>query len=102
MAIFKEGERGPGNREWGEGNRERGMRLTIYHEILHSEQFEGAEFIDDNGFLRFLTPVNVGTWHLLGHSFGRKMTNASIEIKLCILHKSKALGSMVTIVFCSF
>ena len=78
------------------------MRLTIYHEILHSEQFEGAEFIDGNSFLRFLRPVNVGTWHLLGHSFGRRMTNASIEIKLCILHKSKALSSMVTIVFCSF
>ena len=33
------------------GNEEQGMRLTIYHEILHSEQFEGAEFIDDNSFL---------------------------------------------------
>ena len=48
------------------------MRLTIYHEILHSEQYEGAEFIYDNGFLWFLTPVNVGTCHLLGHSFEQK------------------------------
>ena len=39
MAIFKK------------GNGERGMRLTIFHEILHSEQFEGAEFNDDNSFL---------------------------------------------------
>ena len=29
------------------GSGERGMRLTIFHKILHSEQFEGAEFIDD-------------------------------------------------------
>ena len=33
------------------GNGERGMSLTIFHKILHSEQFEGAEFIDDNSFL---------------------------------------------------
>ena len=96
MVIFKKGngERGTENGEWE-------MRLTIYHKILHSEQFEGAEFIDDNSFLWFLTPVNVCTC-LLGHSFGRRTANASILMKLCILHKSKALGSMVTIVFCSF
>ena len=40
-----------GNGEWGLGNGERGMRLTIFFEILHSEQFEGAEFIDYNSFL---------------------------------------------------
>ena len=39
MAIFKKE-----NGEWG-------MRLTISHEILHSEQFEGPEFIDDKSFL---------------------------------------------------
>ena len=39
MAIFKK------------GNGERGMRSTIFHEILHSEHFEDAEFIDDNIFL---------------------------------------------------
>ena len=52
-AIFKKGngERGTGNREWGTGNGERGVRLTIYHKLWHSEQFEGAEFIDDNSFL---------------------------------------------------
>ena len=77
----------------GNENGERGMRLTIFHEILHSEQFEGAEFINDNSFLWFLTPVNVGTCHLLGHSFGQRTANGSILMKLCILHKSKALGS---------
>ena len=40
-----------GNGEWGTGNGELGMRLTIYYKILHSEQFEGAEFINDNNFL---------------------------------------------------
>ena len=44
------------------------MRLTIFHEILHGEQPEGAEFIDDNSFLWFLTTVNVGTCHPAGHS----------------------------------
>ena len=34
-------KRGTGNGEWE-------MRLTIFHEILHSEQFEDDEFIDDN------------------------------------------------------
>ena len=48
LAIFKKlnGERGTGSGEWGQG-----MRLTIYHKTLHSEQFEGAESIDDNSFL---------------------------------------------------
>ena len=27
------------------------MRLTIFHKILQSEQFEGAEFIDDNSVI---------------------------------------------------
>ena len=78
------------------------MRLKIFHEILHSEQFEGAEIIDDNSFLGFLAPGSVGTCHLLTHSFGRRTANASILMKLGILLKSKALSSMVTIVFCSF
>ena len=78
------------------------MRLTIFHEILHSEQSEGAVFIDDNSFLWFLTPVNVGTCHLLGHSFGRRTANASILMKFCTLHKSRAVNSMVTIGFCNF
>ena len=84
------------------GNGERGMRFTIFHEILHSEQFEGAEFIDDNSFLWFLTPVSVGTCHLTGHSFRRRTVNTSILMKVCIFQKSKALSSLVTIVFCSF
>ena len=58
MAIFKRG-----NKEQRTGNGERGMKLTIYHEILHSEQFEYA---------------NIGTCPLSGHSFRRRTTNASI------------------------
>ena len=76
------------------------MRLTIYHKILNNEQFEGAEFIDDNSFLWFLTPVNVGTCHLLGHSFGQRTANASILMKFRTLHKSRVLNSIVKIVFC--
>ena len=78
------------------------MRLTIYLEILHSEQFESAEFIDGNSFLWFLTPTNVGTCHLLGHSFGRRTANASILMKFHTLHKSRAVNSMVTTFFCNF
>ena len=96
-ATFKKG-----NGEQQMRNGERGMRLTIFHEILHSEQFGGAEFIDDNSFLWFLTPVNAGICHLLSHGFRRRTVNASILMKLCILQKSKALSSLVTIVFCSF
>ena len=33
------------------GNREKEMRLAIFHEILCSEQFEGAEFTNDDSFL---------------------------------------------------
>ena len=40
------------NRERGMGNGERGtVKSTIFLEILHSEQFEGAEFIDGYSFL---------------------------------------------------
>ena len=81
------------------GNGEREMRLTISHKILHSEQFECAEFFDDNSFV-ILTPVHVGTCHLLGHSFGRRMANASILMKFRTPHKSKVGNSIVTIVFC--
>ena len=73
LAIFKK------------GNGERGVRVTIFHEILHSEQFEGAEFIDGNSFLWFLTPVNVGTCHLSGHSFGQRTANASIFDEIFVL-----------------
>ena len=75
------------------------MRLTIYHKILDNEQFEGAEFIDDNSFLWSLTPVNVGTCHLWGHSFGQRTANASILMKFRTLHKSRVLNSMIAIVF---
>ena len=40
------------------GSGERGMRLTIFHKILHSEQFEGAEFIDDK-------IVFCGSWQIV-------------------------------------
>ena len=84
------------------GNGERGMRSTIFHKIFQSEQFESAEFIDDNSFLWFLTPVHVGTCHLLGQYFGWRTTNASILMKFRTLHKSRAVNSMVAIVFCNF
>ena len=99
-------KRGTGNEKWGTetGNEERGTRNEVNHlpRNLHSEQFEGAEFIDGNSFLWFLTPVNVGTCHFSGHSFGRRVTNALILMKLCILHKLRTLSPMVTIVFGSF
>ena len=80
----------------------RGKRLTIFQAILHSEQFEVAEFTDGNSFLWFLTPANVGTCLLSGHSFERRTANASILTKFCSLHKSRVVSSMVTIVFCNF
>ena len=78
------------------------MRLAIFHKILHSEQFDVAEFIDDNSFLWFLTLTNIGICHLPGHSFGRRTANASILMKFHSLHKSRAVNSMVIIVFCNF
>ena len=83
------------------GNGERRMRLTIFHETLHTEQFEGTEFIDDNSFLWFLTPANVSTCHLSGNSFVRRTTNASILMKYGTLHKSRAVSSMVALGFCN-
>ena len=78
------------------------MGLTIFHEILHSEKSEGAEFIDDNSFLCSLTPVSVGTCHLLGHSFGRRTANVSILMKFCTLYKTRVVNSIVTIDFSNF
>ena len=78
------------------------MGLTIYHEILHSEQLQDAEFIDDNSSLWYLTPANISTCHLPGHSFGRRVANASNLMKFGTLHKSRAVNSMVTIVFWNF
>ena len=79
----------------GTRNGERGMRLTIFHEILHSEQFEGTEFIDDDSFVSFLRPANGGRCHLSGHSFRWRAANASILMKFCTLHKCRAVNSMV-------
>ena len=86
----------------GTRNGERGMRLTIFHEILHSEQFEGTEFIDDDSFVWFLTPANGGRCHLSGHSFGRRAVNASILMKFCTLNKCRTVNSMVTNFFYKF
>ena len=44
---------GNGERELGNGDDE----VNHLPRNLHSEQFEVAEFIDDNNFLWFLTPV---------------------------------------------
>ena len=85
----------------GTRNGERGMRLTIFHEILHSEQFID-EFIDDDSFVWFLTPANGGRCHLSGHSFGRRAANASILMKFCTLNKCRAVNSMVTNFFYKF
>ena len=68
--------------------------------MLHSEQFEGAEFIDDTSFLWFLTPVNVGTCYRSGHTFGQRTANASILMKFGTLHKVRVVNWIVTIVVC--
>ena len=72
-----------------------------FGEILYPAQIKVAEFNSDNSFcdswcLSILTSVNIGTCHVLGHKFGQRTTNASILMKPCALHKSKALSSMVT------
>ena len=77
MAIFKKE-----NENWG-------MRLTISHEILRNEQFEGPEFIDDKSFLWFLTAANVGTCHLSGHGFGPKPTNFPISDEILYFAQTK-------------
>ena len=84
------------------GNGEWRMRLTIFHKILHREQYEGTEFIDDDSFVWFLTPANGGTCHLSGHSFRQRVANASILMKFCTLHKCRAVNSMVKKFFYKF
>ena len=79
------------------GNRERGMRLTISHKILHREQFEGAEFIDDNSFLWFLTTANVGACHLQAIVLAKNGKCFNFD-EIFRLHKSRAVNSMVAIV----
>ena len=61
-----------------------------------------AVVLCDSWCLSILISANIGTRHVLGHKFGRRTANALILMKLCILHKSKMLSSMVAIVFCSF
>ena len=75
-------------RGWGTGNGGRGMRLTIFNKILHSEQLEGTEFIDGGSFLWLLIPPRVGTCHLSGHSFVWRTANASIFMKFHTMHIS--------------
>ena len=47
-----------------------------------------------------MTPANVGTCHLSGHSFGRRTANASILMKFHSLHKVKVVNVIVTTLFC--
>ena len=84
------------------GNGEWRMRLTIFHKILHREQYEGTEFIDDDSFVWLLTPDNGGMCHLSGHSFRQRAANASILMKFRTLHKCRAVNSMVTKIFYKF
>ena len=48
-------------------------------------------------FLWFLKPVNIGTCYLLGHSFRPKTANALVLMKVCTLHKTRVVNSMVSI-----
>ena len=47
-----------------------------------------------------MIPVNFGTCHLLGHSFGRGTANVSILMKFRTLHKVRVANSIV-IISCS-
>ena len=76
-----------------------------FDEIWNSTQIEGPEFnsdklLSDSWRLSILTPVDIGTCHLLGLSFGRKTANLPILMKFCTLHKPRVVNSIVTIVFC--
>ena len=83
-----------------------------FDEIWNSTQIEGPEFNGDKIFcdywgLSILTPVDIGTYHFLGDSFGPKTENLSILMKsvlcrFCTLHKPRVVNSMVTIVFFLF
>ena len=68
-----------------------------FDKILYFAQTKGGEFNDDNSYLWFLMPVNIGTCYLLGHSFWPKMSNAPVLMKFCTLHKTKVVNSMVSI-----
>ena len=56
----------------------------------------------DSWCLSILTPVDIDTCHLLGHSFGPKTVNLQILMKFCTLHKLRVVNSMVTIIFFLF
>ena len=78
-----------------------------FDEIWNSTQIENLEFNGDKTFcdswrLSILTPVDIGTCHLLGHSFGPKTANLSILIKFCTLRKPWVVNSMVKIFFLCF
>ena len=45
-------------------------QMLHFDEISYSTQSQDVEFNSDNSFLGFLTSVNIGTYHLLGNSYG--------------------------------
>ena len=96
-------EPGTRNGEWGTGNGEREMRLTFYHKVLRSKEFESAEFIDNNSFfdswrLSSLTLLNIGNCHLLGHVFKKMLQKLQFGEILCSA-QIKDSEFNVTIVF---
>ena len=66
-------------------------------EILLFTQTEGGKLNGDNSFLWFMKAVNIGTCYLLGHSFRPKTANALVMMKFCLLHKTRVVNSMVSI-----
>ena len=51
----------------------------------------------DSWRLPILTIVSVGTYYLLGQSFRPKTANAPVLMKVCTLHKTRKVNSMVSI-----
>ena len=73
-----------------------------FDEIWNSTNIEGPEFnggkiFCDSWRLSKFTPVDIGTCHLLGQSFGPKTENAPVLIKFCTLHKTSVVNSTVSI-----
>ena len=51
----------------------------------------------DSWRLPILATVHIGTCYLLGYGFRLKTANASVLIKVCTLHKTRVVNSMVSI-----
>ena len=93
-----------------------------FDEIWNSTQIEGPQFNGDKifvildtcqywpvdigtchlsghsfGNLSILAIVNIGTCYLLGHSFWTKIANAPVLMKFCTLNKTKVVNLMVLI-----